>query len=296
MKTEKLMRSLLFVPAHSEKFLDKAIQSDADVLLLDLEDSCQPDSNKAKARRLINEYINQGKFGDKVLIPRINERDSGQMLKDITELASQRIYGFMYPKATKGEDIYFFGKLLEVVERENKLEIGQWKILPLVETAGSIFNLQSLVRSCENRVIGLAFGHLDYIADIGGVADMTEDSFEVARALCAAAAKSCNVLPIDTIHPEDVHNMEHLQKRIDQAKKLGYEGMLALNPKELDIINKSYSPSKDELDWAEEILLKYEEAERLGQGVALVRGRFVGPPLVKKAKEILKKGELIAKY
>jgi len=295
MKTDLLMRSLMFVPSHNEKLLRKAAMSDADVLLLDLEDSCQPSTNKILARELVLRFIDEGIFGEKILIPRINERTSGEMLKDITSLASSRIYGFMYPKATKGEDIYFFGKLLEVVEREKSLEIGSLKILPLIETTGSIFNLQSIVKSCENRVIGLAFGHLDYISDVGGVMDLTEDSFQVARTLCAAAARSCGVIAIDTIHPEGVHDLVHLEQRIIQGKKLGYQGMLSLNPGELPLINAHYSPTDEERIWAQDIVLKYEQSEKMGLGVAIVDGKFVGPPLYKKALEILKFVEKLKK-
>jgi citrate lyase subunit beta/citryl-CoA lyase len=282
-----LMRSLLFVPGHNEKYLNKAVSSQADVLLIDIEDSCQPHKNKAVARSLINRYLSENKFIGKSIYPRINERESGEMLKDLLELAKPGISGFMYPKATCGEDIYFFGKLLGVIEKENKLEHNSLKIIALVETAGSVFNLQEMIDACPNRMVALAFGHLDYLTDIK--AEQTEDAsnFNVARTLCAIAARSRGIIPIDTIHPEDVYNADKLSVRLKKGKELGYEGMLCLNPVEIDAVNKNYSPSEQEISWAIEVLESFEEAKRDEKGVALVRGKFVGPPLVKKAQELL---------
>src|SRR5690554_6780922 len=107
-----LMRSLLFVPAHNQRLMDSAAKTEADVLLFDIEDSVQPLENKQKARDLIVKMINKGIFKNRVIFPRINDRESGQLLKDVTQLTIKGISGFMYPKAKKGDDIYFFDKLL----------------------------------------------------------------------------------------------------------------------------------------------------------------------------------------
>ena len=106
-----LLRSLLFVPSHNQKLMQSASKSDADVLLLDVEDSVQPLSNKQLARDAIIEHVSQGSFKEKMIFPRINDRESGELLKDIMQLTIDGINGFMYPKAKLGEDIYFFDKL-----------------------------------------------------------------------------------------------------------------------------------------------------------------------------------------
>ena len=171
-----LMRSLLFVPAHNDKFLESASKCKADVLLLDLEDSCQPVENKALAREKIKQYLNEGKFNNKIIIPRVNERISGEFLKDIYSLTIPGITGFMYPKAEKAEDVYFLGKLLETIEYEKGYKIGTFKIIPLIESTGAIMELNSICSICPNRVIAVAFGHLDYITDLGGRHDKAENS------------------------------------------------------------------------------------------------------------------------
>ena len=118
MNVDYLMRSLMFVPAHNERLMDSATRVDADVLLLDIEDSVQPLANKQVARDNIVKYVSGGRFSGRPVFPRINDRESGQLLKDVTQLTIAGVTGFMYPKAKKGEDIYFFGKLLETIEFE----------------------------------------------------------------------------------------------------------------------------------------------------------------------------------
>ena len=113
-----LMRSLMFVPAHNERLMNSAIRSDADVLLLDIEDSVQPFENKQVARNNILRYVSEGKFDGRILFPRINDRESGELLRDVYQLTVEGITGFMYPKAKTGRDVYFIGKLLETIEYE----------------------------------------------------------------------------------------------------------------------------------------------------------------------------------
>lgn len=288
MNNHYLLRSLMFVPAHNEKLMYSAAKTDADVLLLDIEDSVQPQFNKQVAREKIVNFIRNGIFQGRVIFPRVNDRESGELLKDVMQLTIEGVYGFMYPKSTKGEDIYFFGKLLETIECEKGLSTGTFKIIPLIETAGAVLNIKDICSVCPERVIAVAFGCEDYVTDIGGVHDTKGDSIFTARSLIAIGARACGVTPIDTVHIK-VHDLEDLERNLILSKKLGYEGMLVLNPKELPLVHKYYSPSEKEVQWARELLLLAEEAIKEGKGVALKDNKFIGPPMVKMAKDILRK-------
>ena len=151
-----LMRSLMFVPAHNQKLLDSSVKRDADVLLLDIEDSV-PITEKQQARDNIKEFVKRDDLNGKLIFPRVNDRESGELLKDAYQLTVEGVHGFMYPKATKGEDIYFFGKLLETIEYEKGIPVGTFKIIPLIETAGAVMNIQDICKACT-RVIAVAFG------------------------------------------------------------------------------------------------------------------------------------------
>ena len=285
-----LMRSLMFVPAHNKKLIESASRRDADVLLFDIEDSVPP-IDKQQARDNILHYIQQPEFKGKIIFPRVNDRESGELLRDAYQLTVEGITGFMYPKAKKGEDIYFFGKLLETIECEKGFPVGTFKIIPLIETTGAVMNIQEICTACD-RVIAVAFGCEDFVTDLHGKHDMEGMSIMTARNLISMGARCNGVIPIDTFHIR-VHDLDDLEKNLVISKNLGFEGMLVLNPKELPLVHKYYSPTQEEISWAEEMLFLSHEAKKEGKGVAMKDNKFIGPPMVKMALEIMAKAKKI---
>lgn len=287
------MRSLMFVPGHNERLLESASRSAADVLLLDIEDSVQPVTNKQIARDTIQKWVSKGAFKNHLVFPRINDRESGQLLKDVHQLTIEGIDGFMYPKSRKGEDVYFIAKLLETIEYEKGFPVGTFKIIPLIETAAAVLNAQEICQASD-RVAAIAYGCEDFIADLGGIHDHEGQSLFTPRAIIAMAAKANNVIPVDTVHI-DVHDLDDLEKNLVIAKNLGFEGMLVLNPKELPLVHQYFSPSENEIREAREMLRLFEEAQKDGKGVAVMNGKFIGPPMVVTAKKLLERAKYIEK-
>lgn len=294
MITDFLMRSLMFVPAHNDKLMQSASRSNADVLLLDIEDSVQPVENKQVARDKIVQYVQDGVFKGRVLFPRINDRESGHLLKDVYQLAIDGIKGFMYPKARCGEDIYFIGKLLETIEYDKGFPPGTFKLIPLIETTGAVMNIQDICKASP-RVVAIAFGCEDYVTDLEGKHDIEGQSIFFARNMIVNGAHNCGVAAIDTVHIR-VHDLEDLEHNLILSKKLGFDGMLILNPKELPLCHRYYSPSPEEVEWAEEMVQLTEEAIQEGRGVAVKDDKFIGPPMLKMANEILKKHKMIIEH
>lgn len=291
MKTRILMRSLMFVPGHNERLLNSAAKSQADVLLLDLEDSVRPASNKQLARDTIERYVRNEVFKRQHVFPRVNDRESGYLLKDVYQLTIPGVTGFMYPKAHTGQDIYFFDKLLETIEYEKGIAIGTYKIIALIETTAAVLNAQEICQA-SSRVVALAFGCEDFVTDLEGIHDSQGLSILTPRAMIAMSARANNVVPIDTVHIK-VHDLADLEKNLQVARKLGFEGMLVLNPKELPLVHQYFSPSAQQLADSKEMLELYQEAKKNNQGVAVKNGKFIGPPMVEMAKNILAKQELI---
>lgn len=292
MEDNYLMRSLMYVPAHNQKLLDSASRRDADVLLLDLEDSV-PVFDKQQARDNIKEFVKRDDLNGKFIFPRINDRESGELLKDLTQLTIEGVNGFLYPKSTKGEDIYFVGKLLETIEYEKHIPVGTFKLMALIETAGAIVNIKDICEACPNRLVAVVFGCEDYVTNTQGKHDDAGKSIFYARNAIVNAARYAGIAPIDTVHIK-VHNLEDLEKEVILGKELGFEGMSVLNPKELPIIHKYYTPTEEEVAWAKEMVELAEEAVREGKGVAVKDNKFIGPPMVKMAKKIMAKHEMIS--
>ena len=287
MSSHYLMRSLMFVPGHNEQLLKKSATSEADVLLLDIEDSVQPKSNKALARELIEKLNKDGIFSKKKIFIRINDRESGELLDDILSMTISGIDGFVYPKSNDSEDIFFIDKLLESIEYKKDLEIGTFKLIPLIETSGAVLNALSIAKSSK-RIVAIAYGCEDFLTDLQGTHDLDEMALQVPRSIIAMAARAAGVIPIDTVHIK-VHDLEDLNKNLRIAKTLGFEGMLVLNPKEIPLVHQYFSPTDKEVEKAKEIVELAEASISSGVGVAIIKGKFVGPPLLQGAKKILDK-------
>jgi len=286
-----ILRSMMFVPGHNEKLLKSADKSIADSLILDIEDSVLPVLNKQLAREMVVKKVKEGMFKDKKLFPRINDRESGFILKDIQALTIDGIDGFVIPKVLRGADIHFIDKLLEAIEYEKGFEIGKFKIVPLIETASAVTNAQEICLASK-RVVAIVFGCEDFVADLEGIHDHEGKSILIPRALIALAARSTGVIPIDTVHI-NVHDLEELERNVIQARLMGFEGQLILHPKELDIVHKHYTPSEKEVSDAREMLRLFEESQKSNRGVSVMNGKFIGPPMVVGAKKILERDRLI---
>lgn len=291
MKVDFLTRSLLYLPAHKEHLIQNALKSGADMLALDLEDSCQPFENKQLGRDNIIKFLNEGLLEGHKIFPRVNDRESGELLKDVHQLALPGISGFIYPKCTNGQDIYFIGKLLETIEYEKHIPVGYFKLIPLIETTGAVANINNVCESCPERIIAVGFGAEDYMSDLGGRHNEGSNSIFSARAIIANAAKAHDIVPLDIVHMK-VHDLEDLEREMNVARDLGYEGKMLVHPKEIPVCHKCFSPSEDQVKWAEEIVFLSDEARKEGRGVAYLNNKFIGPPMLKMAEDILKKAKL----
>jgi len=281
----------MFVPGHNERLLESADRSEADALLLDIEDSVQPNENKKIAREKILEKLKAGFFKKHLVFPRVNDRESGELLKDVMALTVEGVDGFVYPKSQTGQDVYFFAKLLETIEYEKEIPKGTFKIIPLIETAAAVLNAQEIIQASE-RVIAIAFGCEDFITDLKGIHDKEGNSIFTARAMIAMAARANGVVPVDTVHIR-VHDLDDLEKNLIVARELGFEGMLVLHPKEIGLAHRYFSPTEEDILEAEEMLRLNEEARKENKGVAIMNGKFIGPPMVISARETLKKAQFI---
>ncbi len=290
-RNKYLLRTMMFVPGHNEKLLKKAANTSADALVLDLEDSCKPDSNKLLGRKLIKETVESGIFEKFSVFVRINPRKTGFLFNDISELTIEGIDGFLYPMAKSSKDITFFNNLLTEIELSKGYEAGLFKIFPVIETSGGVLNAREIC-TASNRVVALGFGSEDFTADLQSIRDDEGKSIFSPRAIIALAARAEGIIPIDTPHI-NIHNMKGLQEHCLAAKTLGFGGMQILHPKEIETVHRIYSPTSEEAEEAREMIRLSDEAEEEGHGVVIMDGKFVGPPLVRRARTVLENSDLV---
>ncbi len=285
---------MLFVPAHKEDLIEKAATCNADSLVLDLEDSCRPDSNKIRGRKNIVDTLQRKIFGKKKIFVRINPRETGFMFDDLCEVTIKELDGFLYPMAGSKDDIVFFCNMLTEIEMSRHLPVGNIKLFPVIETGEGILNAKEIA-SASDRVIALGFGSEDFATDIDCIRDDHNVSIQIPRQNVVFAARSVGAIPVDTPHV-NVHDIEGLERHIKQARNLGFGGMQILHPKEINLCHQYFTPSDNEAMEAKEIVRLFDEAQKNNNGVAIMDGKFISPPTYKRALQLIENYELINKF
>jgi len=285
-----ILRSLLFVPGNRPDLIRKAVNTKADALILDLEDSVV-ESEKHFAREEIKKLLKTDIFKNRQVFIRLNDIDSGLLEHELDELTHESILGFLYPKVYDSEEIKHFDELLQHYEKKGGFSERKFKIIPLIETTAAVMNIQKICCASPG-IIAVALGSEDYLSDLRGLHHDDELALLFPRSMIANAARSTGIIPIDTLNI-DVHNLEKLEKKLKLTRILGFEGSLLLHPKEIELTNRYYTPSPEEIERSEQIVALSEEIYDGKRSIAVIDGNFIGPPLVRSAKKLLARYEII---
>lgn len=288
MLAEKLqLRSFMFLPAHNRKFLDKAIVSEADGVILDLEDGVPP-LLREEARDNIISYCEQGLFDQrKNVFVRINPIETEDFIHDIEKLMLPQIDGFMPTKVDTAEDIEFLDRLLDFYERKHGHPAMKYKLAPLIETTKALENLGEIAKASK-RLVALCLGGEDYLNDLGSVFTYQETALVYPRAMIVNAARANGLLPIDTPYL-DIKDVDGFREHQVIAYKNGFAGCLVLSPRQIDAANESFTPDEDKVALSRRVIDAVLQANKDGvSGVAMLDGTMVGPPMRKRAETVLK--------
>ncbi len=288
-----LLRSMLFVPAYNEKFLDKAAGSKADAIIFDLEDAV-PSEKREAAREILGRYLAEGVFDGRQLFVRINELGSRDLMRDLELIDGNRILGVVPPKIKEVSQIQEISGLLKKCEERDGLKEGTIKLLPMIETAGAVANVQGIAGS-SGRIIALLFGGEDYLDSIWGTHEYSAKAFEMPRAMVVMAARMNGLLPIDTPYL-DLKNEEGFMAEERMAYSMGFAGALVVNPIQIPWANRCFGPSEEEVAHARAVLETVEKAKEEERSVATLEGKLVGPPMLKRANKVMEWAEEIARH
>ena len=280
----KLLRSLLFIPGNQAKMLQKASTFAPDVYIPDLEDSVA-DTDKADARRIVSEHLSLFTNSNKLVIPRVNSLETGLFELDVSSLINTGIDGISVGKIYTSDDIKQIDKYITKYEIKFNIEKGSLFLIPWIETASGVLNSNQILSSSE-RIIAAAFGAEDFTNDMGieRVPDDTEIAF--AKNYMAISAKASNIIALDNPY-FDFKNSSGLINNSLESKKIGYKGKFAIHPAQIDDINKSFSPTKLEIEHAQKIVSVFEEAVAKGRGSTSINGKVVDVPVFKRAESLL---------
>ena len=283
------LRSLLFVPGDSERKLAKSDDFAADAIIIDLEDSVAPE-NKAAARALAREFLESRSGGRRhQLWVRINPVDSPHAGADLGSVMPAGPDGIVVPKVRSPEDVEVLGRRMGTYEAEHEFRVGASSILPLVtETPESLFQLGEY-RRAGKRLAGLTWGAEDLAAAIGATANRDENGnwtspYRMVRNLCLFAAHAAGVEAIDTVHA-NFRDLDGLEASCAEARRDGFGGKLAIHPDQVEVINRVFTPSEEEIAHAKKVVALFEANP--GAGTLALEGVMLDMPHLKQAQRIL---------
>ena len=282
------MRSLLFVPAHDSRKLAKALDSGADALIVDLEDSV-PDAEKPRARAACKEFV--AAHRDKVRIfVRINGLSTGFAADDLETVAAAQPYGLMLPKCRNGGDVATVDVLLTKIEARLGQPVRAIRILPIVtETAAAVLELRSYAIDAGPRLCGLFWGGEDLAADIGARMNRGDDGrytapYQMARALTLLGATAAQVPAIDAVYT-NFRDGEGLRAETAEGLRDGFSAKVAIHPDQIGVINEVYTPAAGELDRARRVVAAFVASPDAG-AIAL-DGQMLDRPHLRAAQRVI---------
>jgi citrate lyase subunit beta/citryl-CoA lyase len=272
-------RSWLFVPADSERKVMKALDSEADAIIFDLEDSVAP-GQKAAAREVLQSLPKRS--GGPQWWVRINPIGSEYHKDDLHLIAMADVHGIVQPKAESGADV------TRLAHRTGNIPIHAI----VTETAASLFGLLSY-RDPKSPLAAMSWGAEDLSAALGAVSkyDVNGElsfTYRLARSLCLAGAAAAGVQPVDGVFA-DFKDSKGLRDEAEAAAREGFTGKLAIHPAQVPVINAAFTPSQGDIRHAEEIVAAFEAHP--DAGVLSVGGKMVDRPHLVQARRVLERAQ-----
>jgi citrate lyase subunit beta/citryl-CoA lyase len=278
-----LFRSLMFVPGNQQRKIDKVKDLASDAIIFDLEDSV-PANEKKTARQMVRLALQEN--NERVNFVRINDVSTPHLMADLEAVIHSGLHGVMLSKADIKDHVIIVDYLLSHLERQNAIEPGTLEIIPLIESASGVHHAYDIA-TVSTRVKRLAFGSVDYTLDIQ--AELSDEGAETfyARSQLVVASRAAGIeSPIDAVHIR-INDKEGLQQSTQMAKRLGYQGKLVIHPDQIEIVNKVFAPTSEEIEYARRIVLAYEEANKAGSAAFQLDGRMIDSPVVARFKKII---------
>ncbi len=284
-----LRRSMLFMPGNNPGMLQTAEVFGSDSIILDLEDAVSL-GEKDAARILIKGALKTFNYGTTEVVIRINPFSTPYALEDIDVMARLKPNAILLPKATP-EDMKKLDEMLTAIEKEEGFEEGSIRIHALVETTYGVETVYETIQM-SNRVDSVCLGGEDLAADLGVARTKDSEELFYARTKVVNACKALKIDAIDTPFT-DTNDEAGLLADTIHAKKLGFTGKLSINPRQINTIHKVYSPTADEISWANRVMSAKDEAEKEGLGVFSLDGKMIDAPVISRAMNTLNTARVI---
>ncbi|MBS1302532.1 CoA ester lyase [Loktanella sp. SALINAS62] len=274
--TTRPTRSALYIPGSKPRALDKARSLACDVILFDLEDAVAPDA-KVSARETLSLALEQGGYGTRLRLVRINGLDTAWGADDMAAVAGMSCDGILIPKVDSAGDLDAVAQAVP--------DLPLWAMM---ETPLGVLNAHTIC--AHPRLSGVVMGTNDLAKDLTA---RTRDGMRVALQHCLLAARAARVVAIDGVF-NAFKDDDGLRAECEDGRDMGFDGKSLIHPAQLDIANSIFGPTDAEIELARRQIAAFDEAVAAGQGVAVVDGRIVENLHIVTARATLAKADAIA--
>jgi len=291
---------MLYIPANSWRMINNAMSQLEDAVILDLEDAV-PIAEKETGRVFARDSIPTFKDAEFGVFVRVNSMSTGLTEEDISYVVVNGLDGIMLPKTETKEEVVRLGQLLGEEEKRKGLEQNSINIIPLVEGPKGVQNVFDIA-SASSRIIGLTFGAADFLREMGVGFAVTKLSPEqyyplvlYARSRISQAAKIAGIEALDTPFFGLIIDTQGLTKESEDVKMLGFTGKKLIHPRHIETVNRIFTPSEEDVNYAKSIVAAYEKAEASGAGAASFGGKMIDYATYRTGMDMMSKAEAIAK-
>lgn len=276
-------RSILFVPAVSDRFVDSALKGEADALQIDLEDSVGP-AQKDEARGRVAAIADRFAQAGRDVTVRVN-RPWRMLVRDLEATVRASVKAIAMPKVPDASFVRELADVLADIERERGLPVGHTRVITMVEDAEGLAHLDAIA-AAHPRVVGQIVGGEDLSVSLGSTVD--DDAMYVPNVDNVRAARRAGVLPIGFIGSvADYRDVDAYRARIVRARRLGFEGAFCIHPTQVGICNASFAPDPADVASAREMVDAFEREVGAGRAAFAWKGRMVDLPVVDRARRLL---------
>lgn len=265
--------------------VEKASGLDSDVVLLDCEDSV-PEDEKEKARKILSNCLVSYRWKAKEVGARVNGLATNHFKKDIEVAVASGFRLIAVPKVESAEEVRVLEKNIRKLSKNRNLP----EVMVMIETAKGLVSVEQILAS-GRLVTAVEFGAEDFALSLGiRGPSRPETTTLYARSRIVAAAHAFGADPIDHVFT-DLKDTEGLRTSAINAKNLGFVGKVVIHPSQIDVVNRAFSPSREELNWARRVMEAWNKSEKEGRGALRIDDKMVDIVHVKMAQQLLEDAE-----
>jgi len=288
---QRLLRSWMFVPGDRQRMIDKALALNVDAIMMDIEDGVAP-QEKENARiqiaaaldRMTERLQSDPNYRTPARFVRCNLPGSERMVQDFKAAVRPGLEGLVIPKVVTVDQVRVVEDELGRAEVAQHMQGGEVKLLIAIESPIGLFNALQIA-TASPRIIGLLFGAEDFTREMGLPMRREGEAVDMiyARSHLATVAAAAHIQAVDGVWV-DLNDPEGLQRFAKQARRLGMSAISIIHPNQIDIANAAFTPAKEDIDYARDVLKAFEEARAKGQGAVAFRGQLLDFPIVDRAR------------